>query len=758
MEAGLSAKLFSYDMPVVLDASGAWVACTVRDYRRAEAPSGLDARSTASGMTPRRIGSDVWVVRTTDGHSENVSKGAGSSYAPAWSPDGNLLAFYSDRDGVSRLWIWDRRTGSARRLSDAVVWLPDAPPQWTRDGKQIIAAVLPKDVPLDRAVARVNGKWLEPTPEAAGGSSVTLFQAEATPANNPEQNTDESAARLRARQPVDVVAIDISTGQIKQLVAGVQALSWRLSSDGNRIAITVSRGSKDLQSINDVIVASFSGGEPRSAITVMRGVGLVSWSPNDRWLAYSTTGYGGKGDLMVTLAEGGSTKNLTPEPHPFFGPEYRPPVWDEKADILYAVSGDSLWMVSVDSTKPQKVATIAGHRVVSIVTSSSSGRAWAPAPGTVVLTAIDIRGSYNMSFHQVDMTDGKVTKLAEMPAFIDERYAPRIDVGKNVLVFIREDSQHDQEIWRADPKIANVQPLTHFNDEASALELGKSRLIEWLSSDGTKLRGTLVLPAPYDPTKRYPLIVSQYPGRKGSELVHTFGAQQADPTENVQFLATRGFAVLLPDVNMGYSRSLPRYESTQSLRTSRSPALMRDVANSILPGVNKVIEMGVADPDRLGVIGCSHGGWSTIALITQTTRFRAAVARSGGYYDSPAFYGTLNPDGSSTYTTTSEALYGGSLWDKREVYIDNSPVFFLDRVETPLLLVHGGYDLGIAGAEEVFVDLRRLGREVQLARYDRAGHCGNMSYVDQVDYVNRMIRWFDDHLKRPEDKKSVGTK
>jgi dipeptidyl aminopeptidase/acylaminoacyl peptidase len=93
----------------------------------------------------------------------------------------------------------------------------------------------------------------------------------------------------------------------------------------------------------------------------------------------------------------------------------------------------------------------------------------------------------------------------------------------------------------------------------------------------------------------------------------------------------------------------------------------------------------------------------------------------------------------------------GTPWESRSRYIENSPVFYLDRVETPLLIVHGSLDDAVAPflAEEVFVGLRRLGKEVVYARYEGEGHSIE-SYANQVDYVNRMIAWFDRHLKKDQ--------
>ncbi len=100
---------------------------------------------------------------------------------------------------------------------------------------------------------------------------------------------------------------------------------------------------------------------------------------------------------------------------------------------------------------------------------------------------------------------------------------------------------------------------------------------------------------------------------------------------------------------------------------------------------------------------------------------------------------------------------GGSPWQFSDRYIENSPVFYLDRVQTPLLLIHGTLDvIPPTIAEEVFADLRRLNKDVMYAKYEGEGHWqGTFSYANQVDYLNRVIDWFDKYLKAPEKAEST---
>jgi dipeptidyl aminopeptidase/acylaminoacyl peptidase len=284
-----------------------------------------------------------------------------------------------------------------------------------------------------------------------------------------------------------------------------------------------------------------------------------------------------------------------------------------------------------------------------------------------------------------------------------------------------------------DSSLTASRRLTHINPQFDRYELGVSQMIEWESGNGEKLHGALLLPAGYRKGNRYPLIVYPYGGSRRSETVNHFGLSTFSG-DNMQVFATRGYAVLAPDA--------PQHLG--------SP--MQDLARTILPGVDKVIEMGIADPQRLGVWGHSYGGYTTLSLIVQTTRFKAAVAVSG-YGDMVGFYGQMDSAGSAPGIANAEhgqGLLGGPPWQLRDTFINNSPIFFLDRVETPLMLVHGTEDSVVAPflSDEMFVGLRRSGKEVAYVKYRGEGHSlVTWSYANVAEFWNRMIEWFDHYLK-----------
>jgi dipeptidyl aminopeptidase/acylaminoacyl peptidase len=288
--------------------------------------------------------------------------------------------------------------------------------------------------------------------------------------------------------------------------------------------------------------------------------------------------------------------------------------------------------------------------------------------------------------------------------------------------------------------------VTHANTAFDDYVMGKNHLISWRTNDGTTLHGALLLPSGYRAGQRYPLIVYPYAGMNRSKAVTSFGMNLGGAgTENMQLFATRGYAVLLPDVPLSWGDS----------SSVRAP--MKEIADLILPGVDRAIELGFADSTRLGVMGHSYGGYTTLSLIVQTTRFRAAVSRAGTG-DLPASFLSLGLEGDAAGGNTFGAAWArgqgrmrGTPWERWDEYHDNSPIHYLDRIRTPLLVIQGTADNATAPhlADEIFVGLQELGREVEYARYVNEGHGEpEWAYPNQLDYLTRVVAWFDAHLRR----------
>jgi dipeptidyl aminopeptidase/acylaminoacyl peptidase len=208
------------------------------------------------------------------------------------------------------------------------------------------------------------------------------------------------------------------------------------------------------------------------------------------------------------------------------------------------------------------------------------------------------------------------------------------------------------------------------------------------------------------------------------------------PGLNMQLFATRGYFVFAPNF--------------KGARLS-----MKDHLNCVMSGIDNLIRTEMIDPDRLGVIGHSDGGFMTMSLICQSPRFKAAVCRAG-YADLVGEYLMLRSDGlarTTVKTPTDQNGFGwlgGFPWQAPSRFHQNSPLYYLAEVTTPLMIIHGSADgaVPIQMADQIFVALRLIKKEVTYARYDNEEHKEDYwSFPNQVDFAGRVLDWFDSRLK-----------
>jgi dipeptidyl aminopeptidase/acylaminoacyl peptidase len=728
---------FSDWTPVKFSPDGTRLAYAAKDNRKI-GPNAIE-QFPLTGVPLNGLGADIYVVQAKTGEVTNVTGGIANNWAPSWSPDGRNLAFLSDRDGSgqAKLWILEMATGTMRKASEVSVRAIEI--QWLPDSREVLLTALPENLTPRQFAERALGNAVDKNPaqpqDKVAGSTVVLFRAE--PSGPQGSGRTESAWNLDGWLR-DLLLVDVYSGRARVLDRGHRITKVAPSPDGFHVAVTIPKrfektGSQ--QVLFDLNILSLDNSEARILapdIRFLHGGASFNWSPDGSQLVYQTGGMEATGDCYLVDAKTGAIRNIS-NLHSHPKQRVYPPLWDPEGHNIYFLQENSIWKASRDQETAIRVAQIPQHRIFELV--ANQGVLFSP-DGTRSLLALTYDDALKQSgFYKVDLETGESFQMRQEDHwYFTYSREDNVSISPNgkLVAFFLEDAQHAQELWLATQNFQNVRRLTHINPQLDNYQMGSARLIDWRSLDGEQLHGALLLPAGYEEGKRYPLLVCVYGGASASSDLVRFGPSCA--TMNMQLFATRGYAVLLPD-------------APQRLGTP-----MADLAKTVLPGVNKVIEMGVADPSRLGVMGHSYGGYSVLSLIVQTKRFKAAMSVDG-YGDILAAYGQMDKSG-STYNVpiaeNGQALMGGTPWQFRERYIENSPVFYLDRVETPLLLVHGAEDNAVASflADEVFVGLRRLGREVVYAQYQKESHSPQTwSYENQMDFCNRVIAWFDAHLK-----------
>jgi dipeptidyl aminopeptidase/acylaminoacyl peptidase len=287
------------------------------------------------------------------------------------------------------------------------------------------------------------------------------------------------------------------------------------------------------------------------------------------------------------------------------------------------------------------------------------------------------------------------------------------------------------DLWMSGLDFGDPKKLTTANPQQNDYNWGTVELIQWTSADGVELDGLLYKPENFDPGKKYPMVVYFY--ERYSDRLHSHNTPRPSrSTVNFTFYASNGYLVFVPDIV--YKNGFPG----------------QSAYNSIVSGTLKLIENPWVDAGRIGIQGQSWGGYQVAYLVTQTNMFAAAMAGAPVSNMTSAYGGIRWGSGMSRMFQYegSQSRLGGTLWEKPWRYIENSPVFFADKVETPLLMMHNDEDgavpwyLGI----EYFVALRRLNKPVWMLTYNGAPH--NLKRrADCKDLSIRMLQFFDHYLK-----------
>jgi dipeptidyl aminopeptidase/acylaminoacyl peptidase len=213
-----------------------------------------------------------------------------------------------------------------------------------------------------------------------------------------------------------------------------------------------------------------------------------------------------------------------------------------------------------------------------------------------------------------------------------------------------------------------------------------------------------------------------------------YGANTARYDARAQIFAAHGYAVLAPNPrgSTGYGAKFEQ--------ANVSDWGGKDFGD-LMAGVDAMIAKGVADPDKLLVMGGSYGGFMTFWTITQTNRFKAAIGHAG-ISDWYSFYGQSDIPGLMAYG------FAGQPWKAAATYRKYSPITYVDKVKTPIMITHGEQDrrVAIQQAEEYYRGLIGNGVEAIFIRYPREGH-GISEPNHQIDLVGRQLEWFEKHLK-----------
>ncbi len=286
--------------------------------------------------------------------------------------------------------------------------------------------------------------------------------------------------------------------------------------------------------------------------------------------------------------------------------------------------------------------------------------------------------------------------------------------------------------------------LLALNRHLAGVDLGRTITFDYEGDDGTPLKAVVLLPPNYRNGQRLPVITWVYGGATIPGADRYFLDPHMAGIYNLRLYAGKGYAVLIPSIPL-------KRDGTQDHLSA--------LASSVVPAIDKLIAMGIADPARVGVMGQSYGGYTALGLATQTDRFRAVVAIAP-LSDLTAYYGAFDPtargypgiehekSANATISEVGAAAMQGPPYKDPDRYRRNSPLSFVDRVKAPVLLIHGERDIRGSPyqSEAFFTGLWRQGKTARVMRYWGEDHALATSPATVRSVVTEITGWFDTYL------------
>ena len=595
--------------------------------------------------------SHIWVAAADGSRNVRFTRGEHSAGSPAFSPDGQWLAFSTARSEKNQIWVIPMAGGEARQVTDAKAGVGQF--RWSPAGDAFAFAMRDPETDEEEKASKEKRDVILVDQNFKFGHVYTA--------------------------PFDPAATE--TAEAARVTEGdfhVTGFDW--SPDGSQLVFAHQADPR----INtgrlsgDIAVVSASGGDVAQLVT---GPGVESsprWSPDGSLIAYASTGDQpepvGMADLYVVDPETGDSRMLPETPN-------------RSVSILgWSADSDEVFLnESLGTTRHVIAVPVAGGAIRQVTEGAGvvGAAAMAAAAGTLALT----------------------WQTTDEPAEV-----------------------HVTGMGAFEPM--RVSAVT---SDAPRPPMGRTELLSWEAPDGTPVEGLLTYPVGHEDGTRVPLVLNVHGGPSG---VFSQSFTGSPSIYMIQYFAQEGFAVLRPNPrgSTGYGKEF-RYANFMDWGFGDLSDLMA--------GVDEVIDMGVAHPDSLLLMGWSYGGYMTSFAVTQTDRFRAASMGAG------------LPNLVSMVTTTDIGDYlvghlGDEYFNDYETYEKHSAIYQIRNVTTPTQVIHGAQDLRVpfTQGQEFYNSLVRLGVDTEMIVYPRTPH-GPTEPKFLMDVSERIVTWFEKYLRGP---------
>ncbi|HZQ92122.1 MAG TPA: prolyl oligopeptidase family serine peptidase [Terriglobales bacterium] len=693
--------------------------------------------AVSSRKSPETNG--VYIVETRSGGAPRpLLAGKGKYRRVTWDEDQTQIAFLSDKDDAAsrsprlKLYGWQRAAAAPVELvssadpgfRDKCVISDRGAISFSRDGKHVFfgcapaaAEEKPVDLPDDDKV------------------SVDLWHYK-DDYIQPMQKVRAEVERTRTFRCVYHFAekkmVQLADRTMPELTPSDDGL-WGIGGDDREYRRMIEY---DTRYVDSYLVNTLTG---ERKLLARKHIGQVAWSPSGKYTLY----YNGKDWITAAVPDGKLTTltanlgvnfwredNDTPE----LPPPYARANWTRDGKWVLLYDEFDVWRVAPDGSSAKNITLGAGrktHTEFRWVRLNNDPRdpdsRWVDGSKPLTLKAVN-KDSRDQGFFRttLDATDPPKQLIMTAHAYGAPTQAKNADV---VMVTEASFTQFP-DVKITDPAFSKLETVTNANPEKAQFTWGSEELIHYRNADGVLLSGILFKPENFDPGKKYPLLVYIY--EKLSQNFHDFITPRPTHRINTTFFVSNGYLVLMPDI----------------VYTIGQPG--QSALKCVLPAIDAVVARGFVDEKAIGIQGHSWGGYQIAYMITQTNRFRAVAAGAPVSNMTSAYDGIRWGPGlpRQFQYEHSQSRIGGTLWERPMLFVENSPVFWADRVRTPILMLHNDSDDAVPWYQgiEYYLALRRLGKEVYMFTYNGEPH-GLRRRPNQKDYTVRLQQFFDYYLK-----------
>ena len=595
--------------------------------------------------------SQIW-VSSSDGKMDiQYTQGASSSASPAFSPDGQHIAFMSKRSDENQIWLMRLMGGEAEQITFEKNGVNSF--QWSPDGKKIAFLKTDELTEEEEKIKKEKRHVIEVDKNFKYAHIYTI---------NIEKEKDAKR-------------------KVQRLTGGdyhVNSFDW--SPDGKTIVFSHKVNPKiNTDRINANISLVASDSSALKLIVSQPGPDTnPKFSPDGQQIAFQSTGGRpepiGMDDIYIVSKDGTGLRKLMETP-------------DRNASInCWGADGKSIYFTETLKTSQ-------------------------------VLYNMPIEASKTSEIALMSNTNGVSTSYS-------------INPRKKEMAFVFQDLNTPPELYFSELNGKNPLKLSAINSDIAMPKMGKTELIKWVSKDGMEIEGLLTYPINYKKGEKVPLALQIHGGPAGVFTQMFTGGPSIYMT---QYFAQNGIAILRPNPrgSTGYGKEF-RYANFKDWGFGDY--------EDVMSGVDKVIDMGIADENRLAVMGWSYGGYLTSFIVTKTDRFKVASMGAG------------LPNLISMVTTTDVQDYlvghmGNEFWDDYETYEKHSAIYRIKNVSTPTQIIHGANDLRVpfTQGQEFYVALDRRGIDTEMLVLPRTPH-GPSEPKLLMEVSPRILKWFSRYI------------